>query len=62
MNHELAQATLQFLQRVQLTGQEVQAFNAVTAALSRMAQPPREQSSLEQEAPVVTAEEPEGAA
>ena len=37
MNGELAKIAIQFLQRVQLTGQEVQAYQAVVAALSQLA-------------------------
>lgn len=33
MTEEMAKLTLQFLQRVQLTGQEVEAYNAVQQAV-----------------------------
>lgn len=39
MTPELAQAALQFMQRVQLQGQEVPAFNAVCAALREELKP-----------------------
>ncbi|MEH6718814.1 MAG: hypothetical protein V7704_08030 [Aurantimonas endophytica] len=39
MTPEIAKLGLQFLARVQLTGQEVPAFNAVFAALSDEAEP-----------------------
>ncbi len=55
MNSNLAQAALAFMQRVQLSGEEVQAYQAVVAVLSRLAQ--------EQEEPAaVIAEEADGAA
>ncbi len=37
MNSELAKIAMQFMQRVQLTGNEVQAYQAVVAALSNLA-------------------------
>ena len=49
MNHERASAALQFMQRVQLSGQEVAAYQAVVAALSRMAQPPVQQEEVHDE-------------
>lgn len=39
MNQELAKAAIQFMLRVQLTGQEVPAFNAVMQALHEIAKP-----------------------
>lgn len=45
MTPELAQAALQFMQRVQLQGQEVPAFNAVCHALLNIAQKPAEEQT-----------------
>lgn len=56
MNHEIAGIALEFMKRVQLTGQEVQAYQAVVASLSRLAQPPVEES------PVATDVEPDDVA
>lgn len=38
MNSEIAKIALQFMSRVQLTGNEVQAYQAVVATLSQYAQ------------------------
>ena len=45
MNRNVAQAALAFLDRVQLTGQEVEAFQAVRQALTEVVnwEPPAEQ-------------------
>lgn len=40
MTPDIAKAAIQFLLRVQLTGQEVPAFNAVMSALNEAAKPP----------------------
>ena len=42
MSPEIAKAALEFLKRVQLTGAEVAAFNAVVQALIEAAQQPEE--------------------
>lgn len=39
MTPEIAKATMQFMLRVQLTGQEVPAFNAVMTALQQVQHP-----------------------
>ena len=39
MTPEIAKIALQFMQRLQLTGQEVPAFNAVTEQLQELASP-----------------------
>lgn len=40
MDQQTAALALAFLQRVQLTGAEVPAFNAVVTALGELAEPP----------------------
>jgi len=42
MTKEIAQLILQFMNRVQLTGAEVTAFNTVTSALDKVINPTEE--------------------